>query len=85
MRSPSFCQHVIDHCNEDNLSLTYMFFLQISQHYNIPPRPNITTLSVEVEAQTNCSDISRQKLTLHLKSLCVSYKQILSDYAFFPD
>ncbi|XP_011481059.1 alpha-2-macroglobulin-like isoform X2 [Oryzias latipes] len=43
--------------------------IQISQHYNIPPRPNITTLSVEVEAQTNCSDISRQKLTLHLKSL----------------
>uniref|UniRef100_A0A3P9IP38 Alpha-2-macroglobulin-like n=1 Tax=Oryzias latipes TaxID=8090 RepID=A0A3P9IP38_ORYLA len=43
--------------------------IQISQHYNIPPRPNITTLSVEVEAQTNCSDISRQKLALHLKSL----------------
>uniref|UniRef100_A0A3P9INP9 Alpha-2-macroglobulin-like n=1 Tax=Oryzias latipes TaxID=8090 RepID=A0A3P9INP9_ORYLA len=43
--------------------------IQISQHYNIPPRPNITTLSVEVEAQTNCSDMSRQKLTLHLKSL----------------
>uniref|UniRef100_A0A3B3CQX5 Alpha-2-macroglobulin bait region domain-containing protein n=1 Tax=Oryzias melastigma TaxID=30732 RepID=A0A3B3CQX5_ORYME len=41
--------------------------IQISQHYNIPPRPDITTLSVEVKAETNCSDASRHKLTLHLK------------------
>ncbi|KAF6720800.1 Alpha-2-macroglobulin [Oryzias melastigma] len=43
--------------------------IQISQHYNIPPRPDITTLSVEVKVETNCSDASRHKLTLHLKSL----------------
>ncbi|RVE64678.1 hypothetical protein OJAV_G00128200 [Oryzias javanicus] len=43
--------------------------IQISQHYNIPPRPNITTLSVEVKEEPNCSDKSRHKLILHLKSL----------------
>uniref|UniRef100_A0A3P9IP72 Alpha-2-macroglobulin-like n=1 Tax=Oryzias latipes TaxID=8090 RepID=A0A3P9IP72_ORYLA len=54
--------------------------IQISQHYNILHRPNIKTLSVEVDVEAECSAVSQgHKLTLHLKSLCVSHKQILTN------
>uniref|UniRef100_A0A3B3I6B6 Alpha-macroglobulin receptor-binding domain-containing protein n=1 Tax=Oryzias latipes TaxID=8090 RepID=A0A3B3I6B6_ORYLA len=60
--------------------------IQISQHYNILHRPNIKTLSVEVDVEAECSAVSQgHKLTLHLKSLCVSHKQILSHDASFLD
>uniref|UniRef100_A0A3P9MFC6 Alpha-2-macroglobulin-like protein 1 n=1 Tax=Oryzias latipes TaxID=8090 RepID=A0A3P9MFC6_ORYLA len=44
--------------------------IQIFQHYNILHRPNIKTLSVEVDVEAECSAVSQgHKLTLHLKSL----------------
>ncbi|XP_008296524.1 alpha-2-macroglobulin-P-like [Stegastes partitus] len=44
--------------------------VQISLHYNIPTPTNVTTLSVEVKPEADCTSQShRPKLTLKLKSL----------------
>lgn len=50
------------------MNITHVPVSQISLHYNIPTPAAVTTLSVEVKPEADCTSL-RPKLTLKLKSL----------------